>query len=181
VLGAPACSPSNCCGPVVCVVARRPYPWGSELLAALRAVTPPAINISMQLLGTLPCGRGYSCQVTLTRGASAAGAASSSSAAAQSGAADIDSSKAWAGTQQTAPGGEPESDSRRGSTSCRLLVGCSSTDDLLLLRGLTLETFQSPMQVRVCGAFKHLSESFSGSSVSMCSQHGLFCVHVCKA
>jgi hypothetical protein len=111
----------------------------------------------MQLLGTLPGGRGYSCQVTLTRGTAAAAAASSSSAAHQcvvlhqieSGAAGGGSSNAWVGMQQTAPGAKPESSSGRASTPCKLLVGCSSTDDLLLLRGLVLETFQSPMQVRM--------------------------------
>lgn len=138
------------------LAAPRPYPWGSELLAALRAVTPPAINISMQVLGTLPCGRGYNCQVTLTRGTAAAAAASSSSAAQQSGAAGGGSSNAWAGMQQTAPGAEPESSSGLVSTPCKLLVGCSSTDDLLLLRGLVLETFQSPMQVRMVFASKHM-------------------------
>jgi hypothetical protein len=32
-------------------------------------------------------------------------------------------------------------------TPCKLLCGCSSTDQLLLMRSMVLETFESPMQV----------------------------------
>lgn len=115
----------------------RPYPWGSELLAALKATSPPAIDISLQLLGTLPGNRGYSCQITLTRVAAAAAAVQSSGAGPGS---------VWAGGAQSAAvagGGSV------GSFSpCKLMVGCSSTDDLLLCRGVVLERLEEPMQVR---------------------------------
>jgi len=34
------------------------------------------------------------------------------------------------------------------NSPCKLVVGCSSTDELLLVRSVVLETFQSPLQVR---------------------------------
>lgn len=118
----------------------RPYPWGSELLAALKATSPPAIDISLQLLGTLPGNRGYSCQINLTRVASAAAAVQSSVAGPGS---------VWAGGAQsaTAEGGS----SVCSFSPCKLMVGCSSTDDLLLCRGVVLERLEQSMQV--CSAW----------------------------
>jgi hypothetical protein len=83
------------------------------------------------------------------------------------------SSNAWAGMQQAAPGAKPESSSGRGSTPCKLLVGCSSTDDLLLLRGLVLETFQSPMQVRVLQSYsKYNAISVLSTGAPLCKVLG---------
>lgn len=109
----------------------------------------------MQVLGQLPAGRGYSCQITLTRTAAAAAAAPGAAATL---AAAIPSSRAGP-TYQAAPqhmmqqqaGPEVVEDGRRSMYStfapCKLLVGCSSTDDLLLLRSVVLEKFYSPLQV----------------------------------
>lgn len=115
----------------------RPYPWGSELLAALKATSPPAIDISLQLLGTLPGNRGYSCQINLTRVAPAAAAMQSSGAGPGS---------VWAGGTQSATA--PSGSSVGSFSPCKLMVGCSSTDDLLLCRGVVLERLEQSMQVR---------------------------------
>lgn len=56
---------------------------------------------------------------------------------------------AWADRgQQAAAAAAAEGGSKLGSFSpCKLLVGCSSTDELLLLRSTVLERMESPMQV----------------------------------
>jgi hypothetical protein len=101
----------------------RSYPWGSELLAALKAVTPPPVSLALQTLQPLPGGRGYSCQVTLT--------------------------KAMQPPSGFAAGGGPGAAAGAAASAsfspCKLLVGCSSTDKILLLRTLVIERFESPL------------------------------------
>lgn len=124
----------------------RPYPWGSELLAALKAASPPAIDINLQLLGPLPGNRGYNCQVTLSKvTAAVAGTAGSNAAAMQAG--GLGPGIAWAGTAQQSVAADSSSNGSSSFSPCKLLVGCSSTDDLLLLRGMVLERLNEAMQV----------------------------------
>ncbi|WIA13166.1 hypothetical protein OEZ85_006758 [Tetradesmus obliquus] len=84
------------------VAAQKPYPWGSELLAHLRSITPPPVTMQLQVLQVLPNG-----------------ALNSAS----------------------------ERKTLSSFTPCKLLCGCSSTDQLLLMRSMVLETFESPMQL----------------------------------
>jgi hypothetical protein len=140
-----SCRLSNLCILPAVFLVFRPYPWGSELLAALKAASPPAIDISLQLLGALPGGRGHSCQVTLSRVAGT-GAASNSLAAIQSG--SLGPEGAWADRGQQAAAAADGGHKLGSLSACKLLVGCSSTDELLLLRSTVLERLESPMQVR---------------------------------
>lgn len=124
-------------GCLPCHCACRPYPWGSELLATLKASSPPAVDISMQLLGPVHVrgGQAYSCQITLARQGPAAAAGTAQQTGTQG---------MWAANSAAAAGnGLPST-----SSPCKLLVGCSSTDELLLLRHVVLERMDSPTQVR---------------------------------
>ncbi|KAF8067393.1 MER3 [Scenedesmus sp. PABB004] len=116
------------------VAAQKPYPWGSELLANLRAITPPAVSMDLEVLEQLPTGV-LACRLTLTRTAPPVAAAG--------------------GPWQQGGSGQPRGEAAAGAsgralttfTPCKLLCGCSTTDQLLLLRGLVLETFESPLQL----------------------------------
>jgi hypothetical protein len=111
----------------------RSYPWGSELLATLKAHTPPAVDINMQLLGPLHNGQGYSCQITVARQGPAAGAAQQ----------QLGALGRWAANSPGGAGdGLPST-----VTSCKLLVGCTGTDELVLYRHVVLEKMESPTQV----------------------------------
>jgi hypothetical protein len=109
--------------------------------------------MQLQVLQVLPNGA-LNCQLTLTR-------ANSSSNAAGRGSHQTTITGAW-GTAAAAAGaagttgsgaaaaGAPAAAERKIYTSftpCKLLCGCSSTDQLLLMRSIVLETFESPMQV----------------------------------
>lgn len=118
--------------------ASRPYPWGSELLAALKANSPPAVDISMQLLGPLRGGQGYSCKITVARQGPAAGAGAAQQ---QPGALGT-----WAAANSAAGLGHSLPST---VTPCKLLVGCTGTDELVLFRHVVLEKMESPTQVNV--------------------------------
>jgi len=116
---------------------------------------PPPVDISMQQLEQLPGGRGHSCQIVLTRqlpaAAGTAMGANSTSAqqypgAHQGAGGTFANSGAVAGQAGTFP--DSSSNSTASFSPCKLLVGCSGTDELLLLRSLVVEKFDSPMQVR---------------------------------
>lgn len=123
-------------------VVSRPYPWGSELLASLKVNSPPAVDISMQLLEPVRGGQAYSCQITVARQGPAV--AAEAEAAQQLGV-----QGAWAANSAPAAGDSLPST----LTPCKLLVGCSSTDELLLLRQVVLERMDSP--TKVCPATSH--------------------------
>lgn len=55
-------------------------------------------------------------------------------------------SGAVAGQEDVFP--DSSSNSTASFSPCKLVVGCSGTDELLLLRSLVVEKFDSPMQVR---------------------------------
>lgn len=137
--------------PVPHLCACRPYPWGSELLAALKAVSPPAVTITLQLLGPLPGrGKGYNCQVTLTKEPSGTAPAAAAAAAGAARAA------AGSGVSSMGNGAEGGVGSSRTFTPCKLLVGCSGTDELVLLRNLVVERFEPTLQVRTVCITLHL-------------------------
>jgi hypothetical protein len=107
--------------------------------------------MQLQVLQVLPNGA-LNCQLTLTR-------ANSSSNTAARGSHQTTITGAWgtaaAGTTGSGAAGGPvagapavaERKIYTSFTPCKLLCGCSSTDQLLLMRSMVLETFESPMQV----------------------------------
>lgn len=122
----------------------------------------------MQLLEALPGRRGYSCQLSMTRSEVSAAAGrtapthstygGSSSAAASllpgvyGGSAGLIAAGAARNASAAAAAGGASTTTNSSSSStfspCKLLVGCSDTDELLLLRSVVLERFDSPLQVR---------------------------------
>jgi hypothetical protein len=111
--------------------------------------------MQLQVLQVLPNGA-LNCQLTLTR-------ADNSSSTAARGSYQSTITGAWgmaaapgagAGPGAAAGGGvapaaavAAERKIYSSFTPCKLLCGCSSTDQLLLMRSMVLETFESPMQV----------------------------------
>jgi hypothetical protein len=111
--------------------------------------------MQLQVLQVLPNGA-LNCQLTLTR------ANSSSSNTAARGSHQTTITGTWgtaaaaaagqagsgaAGAAAGAPAAAAERKIYTSFTPCKLLCGCSSTDQLLLMRSMVLETFESPMQV----------------------------------
>ena len=88
----------------------------------------------MQLLEPVRGGQAYSCQITVARQAPAAGGGAAQQMGVQG---------AWAASSAPAAADSLPST----STPCKLLVGCSSTDELLVLRQVVLERMESPTQV----------------------------------
>lgn len=169
----------------------RPYPWGSELLANLRAMIPPAVTMQLQVLEILS-NRAVNCQLTLTR---IEGTAGSTATVTAGGHASVGSNQTsiskWAvpmhhATSTAAQGPSPQDAARvncvyQTHTPCKLLCGCSNTDQLLLMRSVVLETFASPLQVslhsRCYTVLRLLPSSGRGATTSSCLSKLLACTH----
>lgn len=121
--------------------------------------------MQLQVLEVLP-SRALNCQLTLTR-CDSTNTNTSSAASRGSSGHQTTITSTWAlpaaGAPVAAAGNGASSAGGVGAlptlehkifttfTPCKLLCGCSSTDQLLLLRSLVLETFQSPLQVCTVG------------------------------
>ena len=163
---------STGCNVASCV---RPYPWGSELLAALKANTPPPLDINIQLLEQLAGGRGYSCQIILTRKAAAPAAGATAQQHGFFAGAGLQGAAA-AGAVQTASDAAGPGGFGGSRSPCKLLVGCSSTDDLLLLRSLVPDKIDTQVQVTATAPFCSVTSLHHGVSqplVGVCARwHG---------